>query len=304
MTDKPNLERRPAPGRGISIALTIAVHAGLVAFLVLGVSWQSRPPASMEVELVAAPAPVTQPPQPRPEPKPEPKPEPPKPEPKPEPPKPEPKPAPKPEPKPDIANKAPETRPTPTPTPRATPRPTPQATPQPTPRPTPQPTPRPEPKPTPKPETKPTPRPEPKPTPRPTPRPVVPPRDDYMAKMLEQEAERINAEKVFGGASQSGATSSRASAGDRDAYANAISQRVRSRLIRPPGLSGNPEAVFEVTQTPAGDVLDVRLRRSSGIPALDGAIERAIRASSPLPLPANPAAFERQLVLTFRPNEE
>lgn len=110
---------------------------------------------------------------------------------------------------------------------------------------------------------------------------------------------------MFGGTPQRGTTSaSRASAGELDAYRNAISQRVRSRLIAPPGISGNPEAVFEVIQTPAGDVLDVQLKRSSGIPPLDDAIVRAIHAASPLPLPSNPAAFQRQLLLTFRPYEE
>jgi colicin import membrane protein len=77
--------------------LSTAVHLLLFLVLVFGVSWQSRQPETVSVELWDRPEPVVQ--APRPEPKPEPKPLP-----KPEPPPP-PRPAPKPEPvkKPDIA---------------------------------------------------------------------------------------------------------------------------------------------------------------------------------------------------------
>lgn len=65
-----------------SAALAAAVHLLLLAILVFGVRWQSRPPESVSVELWQPPAPVMEaprvepPPAPRPEPKPEPKPEP------------------------------------------------------------------------------------------------------------------------------------------------------------------------------------------------------------------------------------
>ncbi|NMG77154.1 TonB C-terminal domain-containing protein, partial [Aromatoleum diolicum] len=47
--------KRELPGKWASLALTVAVHLGLVAFLVFGVRWQSSPPAAMQVDLVAAP---------------------------------------------------------------------------------------------------------------------------------------------------------------------------------------------------------------------------------------------------------
>ncbi len=73
--------------------------------------------------------------------------------------------------------------------------------------------------------------------------------------------------------------------------------------MRPPGLQGNPEAVFLVEQLPSGEILRVELRRSSGIQALDDAIFRAIQGSSPLPLPTTGNA-ERLLELKFRPMED
>ena len=251
------------PGKFASLTLTVLVHVGLALFLFFGVNWQSKPPASLEVELVSAPPSR---PAPQTEPAPEPKPEPPKPEPKPEPKKPEP---PKPEPK----------KPEP---PKLEPKPEPK---------------KPEPKPEPK---KPEPKVEPK-KPEP-PKPVVPPKDDYMAKLLEQESDRTKVEGMMRG--EAARAASARTKGEIDAYQNAIRTKVRGNLLSPPGLSGNPEAVFEVDQLPSGEVLVIRLKRSSGIPALDDAIERAIRRSSPLPLPAQRELFQRTLELKFRPLDE
>ncbi|HEX2198248.1 MAG TPA: TonB family protein, partial [Burkholderiales bacterium] len=86
-------------------------------------------------------------------------------------------------------------------------------------------------------------------------------------------------------------------------YVNRIRQRVRSNWILPPDLQGNPEAVFEVIQLPTGDVISVRLKKSSGNVAYDTAVERAILKSSPLPLPTNRNDFSRTLELTFRPSD-
>jgi colicin import membrane protein len=96
----------------------------------------------------------------------------------------------------------------------------------------------------------------------------------------------------------------RASQEELDAYRAAIAAKVRRNLIAPPGLSGNPEALFEIEQAPGGVVTDIQLVRSSGNQALDEAIKRAIRKSDPLPPPANPGLFDRKLKIAFRPLEE
>jgi colicin import membrane protein len=281
MNDRTAHSNRDEPGKWASLGLTVAVHLGLIAFLVFGVRWQSSPPAGMQVDLVAAvpSQPAPPPPAPAPEPpKPAPKPEPPKPIPPPEPPKPEPKPAVQ----PDIATKSPEPKKPVKPEPKPEP-------------------PKPEPK---KPEPKPEPKkPEPKPEPPPEkPRAVVPPKDDYMTERLAQETQRTQLERMLRDDAARAAAARNRAAGD--AYTNAIRTKVRGNLLRPPGVSGNPEAVFEVDQLPSGEVLAIRLKRSSGVPALDDAIERAIRRSSPLPLPDNKELFERTLELRFRPLDE
>lgn len=80
--------------------------------------------------------------------------------------------------------------------------------------------------------------------------------------------------------------------------------KVRGNIMLPPAIQGNPEAVFEVSQLPTGDVLDIKLKRSSGNQALDAAIERAIRKSSPLPKPDDPSLFQRTLEIKYKPYEE
>jgi len=84
-----------------------------------------------------------------------------------------------------------------------------------------------------------------------------------------------------------------------------IKQKIRSRVVLPPGMSGNPEAVYSVTLLPGGDVLDVRLVKSSGVPAYDDAVERAIHAAEPLPVPGDPDLFQqlREAKYKFRPTE-
>src|SRR6185503_17816590 len=52
-------------------------------------------------------------------------------------------------------------------------------------------------------------------------------------------------------------------------YANSIRTKIRSRIVLPPEIAGNPEAVFDVEQLPTGEVLSAKLRRSSGNRAYD-----------------------------------
>jgi colicin import membrane protein len=86
-------------------------------------------------------------------------------------------------------------------------------------------------------------------------------------------------------------------------WIDVISQKVRGNLSAPP-FSGNPEAVFAIELFPTGEVGTIRLLRTSGTKALDEAMERAIRSSSPLPLPARPDVFDRNLRFVFKPRSD
>ena len=87
-------------------------------------------------------------------------------------------------------------------------------------------------------------------------------------------------------------------------YISKIQAKVRGGWILPQDLQGNPEAIFLVIQLPTGEVLSTKLLKSSGNPAYDTAVERAILKASPLPLPSDRALFARELKLTFRPRDQ
>ena len=85
-------------------------------------------------------------------------------------------------------------------------------------------------------------------------------------------------------------------------YVGAITTKILSnlRFPLPVDLQGNPEALFEVTQLQSGEIVTSKMTKSSGLPAYDAAIARAIEASSPLPKRKD-GSVERNLTLSFKP---
>ena len=122
----------------------------------------------------------------------------------------------------------------------------------------------------------------------------------------EAEAKRLAAEKQ---AIADRLAQEQAAAQKRlyDEYTRRISEKIKRYIVEPPNLQGNPQVEFEVRLLPGGDVLEssLRLRRSSGNPAYDQAVERAILKASPLPLPQDASMFNqfRELNLKIRPKE-
>ena len=302
--------RRRVKGRWIALALAILVNLAFVGVLVFSVTWRNPPPVGVTAELYAPP-PKLEPRKPEPEaPKPEPKPEPPKPEPpKPEPPKPEPKPEPpKPEPKPeppkptdedrraaDIALKKQE-------------------------------------------EAKKREREAEEAKKREAEKKKREAEEKKLAEekkaeekkvaeararqqreteALLQQAEREAKSRADAEAKVRAEAEARArTAAEAQAKVNAenaararaeadwirrIQAKVRGNVVLPPDLAGNPEAIFEVVQLPTGEIIDVQLRKSSGVRAYDDAVQRAILKSSPLPRPERAELFQRTLSLRFRP---
>lgn len=296
------LEQRPyvahqEPGKTASAVLALGMHLLLAAVLFLGVSWQSRPPEAVTVELWTAPpapppAPAPKVEQPRPEPRPEVRPE----------PKPEPKPEPRVE-KPDIAleqekrrleeerkareaeaerqrklaeqkkleeqKKLAEQK-------------------------------------------------------RAEEQKLEERKKAEEQKRLAEDKRRLEQEnlqrmkdelaremkgtqsasagipgaRITGPANVAGATS-----GDMDAYKAKLSSAIKAKVNLAMQITGNPEAEFLVTQSDKGHVISVKLSKKSGNALLDDAWERAIWNASPLPMPEKPEAFRRELTLRFRPND-
>lgn len=117
-----------------------------------------------------------------------------------------------------------------------------------------------------------------------------------MREQVEKEMQqRANAE-----------TAQRAQAARKSAesdYISRIQAKIKGNVILPPDLAGNPQAEFDVVQLPTGEIIDVRLKKSSGAKSYDDAVQRAILKSSPLPKPERADMFERVLNLRFRPND-
>ncbi len=138
---------------------------------------------------------------------------------------------------------------------------------------------------------------------------------DLLRQMEEDELmQRMADEEAASEARQVRQAEARAVAGKRQAelaravgqYRDMISAAVRGNTRLPDDLKGNPEVRFRVKLLPTGEVVDVERTKSSGNTAYDEAVERAIRKSSPLPLPADRearAAFVPELSFVHRPKE-
>ena len=266
-----------------ALLLAAAVHILLVGALFFSVQWRSQAPTAVAVEVWrSGPAPL-----PAPIIKPEPLPEPPPP---PPPPKVEPKPEPKPLPpkvetppvKPDIAVKEEKKK-------KEEPK-------------------KPEPKPVEVKKEEPK-KPEPK---KEEPKPERRNFDDdiqsELKRMQQQKAihdqrARADAELRQLGQAQAELAASALQRG-LASYMDRIRGKIKGNIVLPPGIKGNPEGIFDVTQLPTGEIINVKISKSSGNRALDEAIERAIRKSDPLPLPDQPSLFKRELKLKYKPFDE
>lgn len=254
-------------------ALALTMHLAFVALLIFGVSWQKKPEAPVVADLWSNLPPmappkveVAPPPDPEPPPAPAPKVVPP----------PAPKVVPVPAPKPEIAIKQKEREK----------------------------------------------KPEPKAAPKPEPKKV----DDKAARekaaetkrVAEERAEQRRKQQELDKAAEAKAAAERAAAAERNAaeqaaraaaarenqrYIAGIQSKVWARVALPADLQGNPEAEFMVSLLPGGELEGVTMRKSSGNPAYDAAIERAIRQAQPFVVPSGDEFHRsfRRFPMTFRP---
>ena len=68
-------------------------------------------------------------------------------------------------------------------------------------------------------------------------------------------------------------------------YIQKVAAKIKSNTAFsvPPALSGNPPVIYEVELLPDGTLRNIRKRKSSGIPGFDEAVLRAIEKSAPYP---------------------
>ena len=178
---------------------------------------------------------------------------------------------------------------------------------------------------------KPVPKVEPKPAPKPAPKPDIALRDkkekalkakerELAEKKKREEQARLEAlkqqqakeaEAIRRAREQDEAlrklAQSQAAAHEKiiDEYKRRIEEKIRRFVIEPPNLPKTAQVEFDVVLLPGGEVLSVKLRKSSALALYDSAVERAILKAQPLPLPPDPAMFKyfRELNLIFRPEQ-
>ena len=85
-----------------------------------------------------------------------------------------------------------------------------------------------------------------------------------------------------------------------DEYRVQLVQAVERNWIRPPSARGGVECTVYVSQTPGGDVEDIRVGQCNGDQAVRDSIVHAVLNSVPLPLPSDRRAFQRRFEIVFR----
>ena len=125
------------------------------------------------------------------------------------------------------------------------------------------------------------------------------------AKALEAQRE-ANLKRIAGMAGASGderATGSGAqSAGPSAGYAGRIVARIKPKIVFADTVAGNPVATVEVRVAPDGTITSRRIVKSSGVPAWDDAVLRAIDRTEVLPRDTDgrvPPSF----AIDFRPRD-
>lgn len=91
-------------------------------------------------------------------------------------------------------------------------------------------------------------------------------------------------------------------AGPSATYAGRIKARIMPNIVFGDTIAGNPQATVEVKAGPDGTIIGKKLLKSSGVPAWDEAVLRAIDKTEVLPRDTDgrvPPAFE----ISFRPHE-
>jgi colicin import membrane protein len=125
-------------------------------------------------------------------------------------------------------------------------------------------------------------------------------------KKLQQEALAEERAMAAQAAAADKLAKSASSAGVLDEYRSKIQAKIRGNVNKSLCATANPELKFDIALLPTGEMTGLpKLLKSSGSKACDEAVERAIMASQPLPVPADGVAFAqfRNLKLTFRPND-
>jgi colicin import membrane protein len=132
---------------------------------------------------------------------------------------------------------------------------------------------------------------------------------DKQAKAKQEAAEKAKLDKahademrrITAGAGTSGEAAKSTAPRSDSGYIASITAKVKgtTSYSGSTDVAGNPKAEFKVEQLPTGEIISARLVKSSGIPAFDDAVEKGIIKASPLPKKKD-GTVERTLVIAFK----
>ncbi len=81
-----------------------------------------------------------------------------------------------------------------------------------------------------------------------------------------------------------------------------IAAKINRAWLRPPTARPGISCVLNVTQVPGGEVTQVSIGECNGDQAVRESIEAAVYRASPLPPPPDPALFDHNLRINFKPD--
>jgi periplasmic protein TonB len=196
-------------------------------------------------------------------------------------------------------------KPAPKPTPQAVVKPDekPKPKPKPAPKPVAKPEPKPVPKPAPKPEAKPVPKPAPKPEPKPAPKPEPKPEPSFTAPELDELM--ASEDRELESSAQQQREQAAREASETESYISAITAALSQRWIIPATArqKDSLSAHVRIRLLPGGEVLDVKLVKSSGDRAFDDSAVNAVKSAGRLPVPSGDLFNKhfRDITINFHP---
>lgn len=120
------------------------------------------------------------------------------------------------------------------------------------------------------------------------------------------ENERLRAEAEAARQAEIAAESNRLdamAASAEAAYIFAIQQKISRSWARPPTAVAGIECIVNIRQLPGGEVVSVSIGACNADATVQDSIKRAVFKASPLPAPADPSVFDRNLRVEFRPTD-
>lgn len=128
---------------------------------------------------------------------------------------------------------------------------------------------------------------------------------DADAKRIEAQRQE-NLRRIAGMAGATGGETAtgnaQRSSGPSGSYGGKVAAKVRPNIVYPDAVSGNPRAEVEVRASPDGTIVNVRLTKSSGNPAWDDAVVRALHKTDTLPRDVD-GRVPSSLTIGFSPRE-